>query len=609
MNRLFTLPNFNDEDKQRTGQYLNIILLSAIGLLSILLVIRLIQDFRLSSPTNILLFGMVVVLIVLRVLIQYGQIKIASFILVSITWAAMTFQAYSNSGIQDVSITAYIVVILMASLLLGWQYSLPFFGLSLVAMYVLAYLQENGAQQFSPDTPINIAIDLIVIFALIMVMIYLLVSSLQQSIRRAKASTQELLLSNQELQALQVNLEQRVRNRTQALATSAEVSRRLSTILGQSQLVSEVVEQVRSAFGYYHVHIYMVDEGTGDLVMAGGTGEAGKIMLERGHRIQHGRGLVGRAAANNQPVLVADTMQDPDWLPNPLLPETKSEIAVPISSGPNVLGVLDVQHNITGSLKQEDVDPLLSIAYQVAVALQNIRQYESTQKIAAEMGVVANVGLATSSITDAGDLLQQVVDLSKKSFNLYHAHIYLLNAAGDTLELSAGAGEVGRQMVNEKRTIPLESEQSLVARAARTHQGVVVNDVSSAADFLPNPLLPDTRSEMAVPMLVAGQVIGVLDVQSEMTNHFTEVDVNIQTTLASQIAVALQNARSYSLTQRQVQRETALNSITQKIQNTSTVEAALQMAVRELGHALGMRQTMIELNPAILAGGHSEAAE
>jgi GAF domain-containing protein len=256
--------------------------------------------------------------------------------------------------------------------------------------------------------------------------------------------------------------------------------------------------------------------------------------------------------------------------------------------------VLDVQHNVTDGLKQEDVDSLQSIANQVAVALQNIRQYENTRKIAADMGVVANVGIATSTITDTGHLLQEVVDLSKKSFILYHAHIYLLNEAGDTLELSAGAGEVGRQMATEKRSIPLASEQSLVARAARSQQGVVANDVTLDPNFLPNPLLPDTRSEMAVPMLAAGKVIGVLDVQSETANRFTEVDVSIQTTLASQIAGALQNARSFTQSQRQAERETSVNLITQKIQNATSVEAALKIAARELGHALGM-QTSVNL--------------
>jgi GAF domain-containing protein len=253
-----------------------------------------------------------------------------------------------------------------------------------------------------------------------------------------------------------------------------------------------------------------------------------------------------------------------------------------------VIGVFDVQSDQVGRFTDSDINIQTALAAQVATSIQNVRQFESTQKIAADMSVVAAVGIATSTITDAGHLLQEVVDLSKQSFKLYHAHIYLLNEAGDTLELSAGAGEVGRQMVSEKRSIPLDSEQSLVARAARTQEGVVVNDVTAAPDFLPNPLLPDTRSEMAVPMLAAGKVIGVLDVQSETAGRFTEVDVSIKTTLASQVAVALQNARSFSQTQRQAQRESTLNLITQKIQNATSIEGALQVAVRELGHSLGM---------------------
>lgn len=400
-----------------------------------------------------------------------------------------------------------------------------------------------------------------------------------------------------QIRELITDLEKRVEDRTKALATSTEVSRRLSTILDQKELVTEVVNQVNNAFGYYHAQIYFFDDNRENLVMAGGTGEAGQALLAQFHKIGIGRGLVGRAADTNQPVLVSNTLENPDWLPNPLLPETKSEIALPITLGNQVLGVLDVQHNIVNGLQQSDVDSLQSIANQVAVALQNIRQYESTQKIASDMGVVANVGIATSTISDPDRLLQEVVDLSKKSFDLYHAHIYLMNDAEDTLVLASGAGEVGRQMVAEKRTIPLDREQSLVARAARTLEGVVVNDVTASPDFLPNPLLPNTRSEMAVPMLVANKVIGVLDVQSDEVNHFTDVDVSIQTTLASQVAVALQNARSFGQIQRQANRETAVNLITQKIQSTTSVEDALQIAVRELGHALGMKATSVTLDP------------
>jgi len=176
------------------------------------------------------------------------------------------------------------------------------------------------------------------------------------------------------------------------------------------------------------------------------------------------------------------------------------------------------------------------------------------------LSAVAEVSTAASTILDTNLLLQQVVDLSKERFNFYHAHIYLLDEAGKNLVLASGAGEPGRKMVAEGRTIPLDREQSLVARAARQKKGVTVNDVTTAPDFLPNPLLPDTRSELAVPMMVGNEVIGVFDVQSEMVGRFTDADIAVQTTLASQVASALQNARSYTEIQRsQAQLAEALN--------------------------------------------------
>lgn len=191
---------------------------------------------------------------------------------------------------------------------------------------------------------------------------------------------------------------------------------------------------------------------------------------------------------------------------------------------------------------------LSSMTGQLKESIENLehRVAERTRVLSS----VAEVSTAASTILETDRLLQKVVDLSKERFGFYHAHIYLLNEAGDTLVLASGAGEPGRQMVAKGHAIPLDRERSLVARAAREKKGVTVNDVTQAPDFLANTLLPKTRSELAVPMMVGEQVIGVFDVQSEVAGRFTDADIAVQTTLASQVASAVQNARSYTEIQR-----------------------------------------------------------
>ena len=218
-----------------------------------------------------------------------------------------------------------------------------------------------------------------------------------------------------------------------------------------------------------------------------------------------------------------------------------------------------------------------------------------------EMATVAEISTVASTILETDKLLQDVVELSKERFGLYHAHIYLLNEAGDTLVLASGAGEVGRQMVTEKLSIPLDHEQSLVARAARERKGVTVNDVTRTPDFLPNPLLPDTYSELAVPMIVGEKVIGVFDVQSQVIGRFNDADIAVQTTLASQVASAVRNASLYTEAQTRAEREALIASIGQRIQSATSVESVLQITARELGRAVGSKQTRVILKDYSLA--------
>jgi len=242
--------------------------------------------------------------------------------------------------------------------------------------------------------------------------------------------------------------------------------------------------------------------------------------------------------------------------------------------------------------KVETSDEIGALAGTFNQMTAQLREFITTleERVAArtkDLEIVAEVGTATATILESKQLLQEVVDLTKERFNLYHSHIYLLDEEGKNLVLTSGAGEPGRIMVTEGRSIPLDREQSLVARAARERKGVTVNDVTESPDFLPNPLLPDTRSELAVPMIVANKVIGVFDIQSEQVGRFTDSDVNIQTTMAAQLATSIQNVRSFEQSRKQAEFESLTNTIGQRIQRTTSIEDTLQTAIREIGLALG----------------------
>jgi PAS domain S-box-containing protein len=261
----------------------------------------------------------------------------------------------------------------------------------------------------------------------------------------------------------------------------------------------------------------------------------------------------GLAALNNRDVEPVDDTRAYPGFPQELIEERlriKSVIALPVMASNAVRGVVFL--NYTRALhpfSEEEIELGRAVANQISIGLERRFQADEITRRAAELETVAQVSAATTTILDLDHLLQAVADLTKERFGLYHAHIYLLDSAGERLALAAGAGERGQQMKKKGHAIPLNREHSLVARAARTRQGVISNDVTQEPDFLPNPLLPETRSELALPLIVGDRLIGVLDVQANQTNWFTDEDIRVKAALADQIAVAVENARAFQRVQ------------------------------------------------------------
>lgn len=401
LKRLFAPPVYEDKDTNSKARLLNTILLSTIVLLTILWFARLPTSDITDLPGNaLILAGMIVFLIGAYVITRFRYLQFGTYAMIFGIWTTITLLAGNASGVKDASFMGYLVIILMASLLSGWRLAAVLTGLTVVAGWGFVYGESVGFLAIDDSiASFDIMTDYTFILGLSGVMIYLLISRLQTALQNSQQS-------NQELQALSQELESKVSSRTQALETSLLVSRQLTTILDQNELAAEVVNQVQSAFNYYHAQMYLFDEAGRDLLLVGGTGEAGRAMLAREHKISGGQGLVGQAAAKNQVVLVPDTAAAGDWLPNPLLPQTKAEIAVPISLGEQVLGVMDVQHDVTNGLTNDDTQLLESVAAQVAIALRNARLYGQAEQQANQETIINEIGQQIRSAANVEMVLQ-----------------------------------------------------------------------------------------------------------------------------------------------------------------------------------------------------------
>lgn len=414
-------PEFADSEKARAARLLNTTILAIIigttVTAALLLLINLFNPQTATNPISFLITSgssllLVLFMFALRSMLHRGHLRRASILLAVALFIIITLNTLTFGGVRNVGTSGFILAIILSSLLLNERRVLVgFTAASIVAAFVVYYLENAGIISV-PLTPTAGPIDLLLyvaIFILAALMVQYATSSLNNALDRANRSERDLAESNRRLQELNQLLEQRVAERTRALELSTVVSRRLSTILDQAQLISAIVEEIQRAFHYYHVHIYLLDHASQRLLLAGGTGEPARQMLANNHALPLGRGLVGRAGQSNTTQLVPNVSLSAEWLPNPLLPETKAEIAVPITLGNRVLGVLDVQHNVVNGLGIQDSDILESIASQAAIALQNAASFQAAQRSAEQEALLNSITQKIQRTTSIHTALQVAV--------------------------------------------------------------------------------------------------------------------------------------------------------------------------------------------------------
>jgi sigma-B regulation protein RsbU (phosphoserine phosphatase) len=318
------------------------------------------------------------------------------------------------------------------------------------------------------------------------------------------------------------------------LLALAEISREINSIHSLDELLAKIAQLCRQFIDYQIFAILLVDDSKADLYWRFTIGYPEVIL---GKHIQFGEGLVGTAALRKEAVLVPDVTQDPRYID--LVAGVRSELAIPLISRNRLVGVLDIESPKANYFQPYHQKVLTLLAAQLAVAIDNANLYENLVAKSEMLETLNEIGRELSSILDLEQLLKKVAELLQRVFR-YHVFSIMLVDEEEQVLRSRLAVKFNRDAVG-KTKIPLG--KGLVGSAVVRKKSVLINDVSKDPRYI--NVLPETRSELVVPLIYKDKAIGVFDLQSPFLNYFTSAHEETLMALASHVAVAIENARLY----------------------------------------------------------------
>ena len=324
----------------------------------------------------------------------------------------------------------------------------------------------------------------------------------------------------------------------------------LNTTLDLQTLLNRTSELVRAVIHYRIFAIFLLNDRTHELRMRfqiGHTPEAERM------RFPVGKGVVGQVALTRQPILLNDVASDEHYIS--ANPEVRSELTVPLIAKNRLIGVMDLESTEAGYFRPEHLRVLTVTASRIAQAIENARLYARVSRQAQQLEVLNEIAVELASILELGPLLERVGQLLRRLIDYQIFTIMLLDEKGETL-ITRYAWRFGYTHAPLRR-IPVNS--GLVGAAVREWRFVNVPDVNKDPRYL--PLNEETRSELVVPLFYKGRIIGVLDLEHTRPHFFTEEHERVLTTLAAQVAIAIENARLYQAVrtqERQLERDVTM---------------------------------------------------
>ena len=345
----------------------------------------------------------------------------------------------------------------------------------------------------------------------------------------------------------------------QLLEASSNIAQAINRELDMRQLLDNTVNTIRDEFNYYHVQIFLIDERYEFANLVASTGEAGRQLLARNHRLPVGsQSVIGRVSQVGEAVIAQNTEADKIHALNELLPDTRSELALPIIDAGNVIGALDVQSVNPNAFQKLDIQALQIIANQLAVAIRNARLFEQAEK-----NIQDNKRLLFQYETNLREVDRLNRTLTKQSWGNYvvQSHINGVTLTEDQLTTQAKWSTTMRNATDSQQ---------------------------------PQITVIDDKKIVAIPVMLRGQVLGAIEVEFDADAKVSD-SVEMISSVSQRLAISLESARLFEETQEATLQEQQINEIVSSYETAVTIDDLLQLTLKRLQESLGAETGKVRL--------------
>ncbi len=386
-----------------------------------------------------------------------------------------------------------------------------------------------------------------------------------------------------------------------------ELNRRLRESLAQAKIAQALSETERVGLGTV---LQLIASSARELIP--NTEQAVIHLLDEEHQILAPRavsgfenvavgrlnlrpkeGVAGYVIYSGETVMIPNVLEDPRFLNLGAPPEFRSLMVAPVQSGAKKLGTISVQSSEVNAFSKDESLLLASLGVQAAIAIENVHLLESTQQALKETNALYLINQKLIATLDPQELMQDVVQLLQQSFGYAYVQIYVADPQNGDFIMRAGSGEIGRQL--KEQGYRLQAGEGIVGYTAETRAPFFTNNVDEVVSFVRNPLLPDMKSQLAVPVKIGERILGLLDIQQTPPAQLTQRDVQLVSVTADQLALALQKANLYADLQASLQTEKAMRNQLLLNDRLATMGRLLASVSHELNNPLQAIQNALFL--------------